>query len=688
MTSLIWKEWREHIKWVPIPGLVILLVFLIDKPEEPMFETTDAYYFSLIAVVFGAALGFVQIFFEGHGDKRSLLLHRPLSPSRIFAAKVVAGISLYLLALGVPFVCLESWMATPGSMPAPYHWRTSLPWLADILSGLVYYFAGMVTAGREARWYGSRGLGLAAAFCCSYLVWSVPEFWQAVLAIGIIGSFVGLAAWGSFSFGGAYAPQPRVAKAALTLTFLAGLLILSMLGKQQLGKWLDSGIEYEYTIDRQGQVLFQRLKPGVGVIERTDLQGQEVPIRAPLEGAALAWTETPQFWSYRNSGRFYVKCANESKPGNERWYYDHAQGRLLGYDGYFHQFLGSFGPDGFTPAGQEAGERFPGELRYRCGPNRALQTEHLVFPDRVFTVDYARRQIRTLFWSLEGETIAFISRWKDELDKKRTGLVVSTDKSFHFLTGEGTLVVSVPRLYDPVRHSPVLAGVLETPPRYVVIYQSWFEWTMLLEPKEYRNLLCNVHEYDVDGRECGVQTLPQIPYPEASHAQALFGLATPLSEAVVLVGAWRQLRAEARAQGGIRKPVLLHSLDNIKYFIPGTAPDKVPPKLLVPGYVALILLSASASALGCLFLARRAAFSRFRCAGWATVGLLFGWVGLVLMLAVQDWPARVVCPKCRKLRVVTRDTCEHCGAVHAEPEPDSTEIFESSPTSVALEVAG
>ena len=47
------------------------------------------------------------------------------------------------------------------------------------------------------------------------------------------------------------------------------------------------------------------------------------------------------------------------------------------------------------------------------------------------------------------------------------------------------------------------------------------------------------------------------------------------------------------------------------------------------------------------------------------------------MLALLDWPAQVACPKCRKLRVVTRDTCEHCGAPHAAPAPDGTEIFES-----------
>src|SRR5215472_2436772 len=114
MKALIWKEWRENLKWLPLPGLVILLVFLIDKPETPVFAATDAYFFCVIAAVFGTALGFVQIFFEGHGDKRSLLLHRPLSPSRIFLAKALTGVGLYLLALLAPTLCTIALALTPG----------------------------------------------------------------------------------------------------------------------------------------------------------------------------------------------------------------------------------------------------------------------------------------------------------------------------------------------------------------------------------------------------------------------------------------------------------------------------------------------------------------------------------------------------------------------------------------------
>jgi hypothetical protein len=60
------------------------------------------------------------------------------------------------------------------------------------------------------------------------------------------------------------------------------------------------------------------------------------------------------------------------------------------------------------------------------------------------------------------------------------------------------------------------------------------------------------------------------------------------------------------------------------------------------------------------------------------MGFLFGWVGLLLMLVLQEWPARIACPKCRKLRLVTRESCEHCGVLHAIPTPDGTEIFEAA----------
>ncbi len=115
----------------------------------------------------------------------------------------------------------------------------------------------------------------------------------------------------------------------------------------------------------------------------------------------------------------------------------------------------------------------------------------------------------------------------------------------------------------------------------------------------------------------------RLPFPADSYAKALFGLVTPMTEAASLVGASRYLRSQARiAREAPGSPCFSSYLENSRYYIPGTSAFEVTPSGLVPGYVALILLSAAASAIGCWLLARRYAFSRARCIGWAVVGLL------------------------------------------------------------------
>jgi hypothetical protein len=695
MKSLIWKEWRENLKWAGLPALAILLPsILLGGPREPMFGSGGGMLLFLIAAGFGAALGFLQFFFESRGDPRSILLHRPLSRSRIFAGKVLAGAGLYLLAQGVPFVAVEVWMATPGHMAAPYDWRTGLPWLADILAGLVYYFAGALTAQRQARWYGGRGLGLAAAFLGTLLVWTVPEFWQALLVILAFGTLTGLAAWGSFLAGGAYVPQPRPAKAGLALTLLLGLFLVSFLGKLVVGQLSHAGLlEYEYRLDRQGRVLLLPWKAGVGPTEPLtdldgrvpdDLRGRRVDrnlideIEAPLTG--LGW---PKHRSYRNAGRFYVEYENDSKPGREEWFYVRDQGRLLGYDAEHGQFLGSYGPDGYAPAGQPPGERFRGELRYTTRLWEAIPPPYLTFPGAVYAVDFSRHTIRTLFTAPEGETVLWASRWRD----RREGgslVVVSTDRSVHVLTAAGVPVVSVERAFNPAEYKLRSFGRLEAPARYVF----WYGPPSFQGPGGYGTTSSHILEYDADGRELARRVLPPPPKVERSAAEALFGLATPPTEAAALVGTSRYLRREARSAGGADQPLLLDLLEDwMGNFIPLAAWRTDTGSGLFLGFTGLSLLSAAACALACFLLTRRYAFSRARRAGWALCGLLFGWVGLALMLALQEWPARVPCPSCRRPRRVDRERCEHCGAPHAAPVADGTEVFEESASTPQVALA-
>ena len=109
---------------------------------------------------------------------------------------------------------------------------------------------------------------------------------------------------------------------------------------------------------------------------------------------------------------------------------------------------------------------------------------------------------------------------------------------------------------------------------------------------------------------------------------------------------------------------------------------------LLFGFSALTLLSAAVCALVWFLLARRYAFSRAERIGWALCGFMFGWVGLMLMLALQEWPARVRCPACGQPRRVDRDRCDHCGAPHVPPAPDGTEIFDKTATTSQAALAG
>ena len=366
---------------------------------------------------------------------------------------------------------------------------------------------------------------------------------------------MGVAAWGSFSAGGEYASQPRLAKAGLAMTFLAALLILSMLGKQMIGEWSDSGFEWEYGIDRQGRVMVAPyVKMPLGPIGPwTDVNGQELPdLKRPMfpvyDGkgdtsieAPMAAMETPLHWSYRNRGRFYVEYKNDSKPGNEVWYFDQAEGRLVGYDRSYHQLVGRFGPDGFTPAGVRRGNAST-ESFATARVGRYGQTNYgcLVCSDGVYTVDFARRTIRTLFTPAAGETVTYGSSCDDQLNREWKRVFVSTDKSLHVLTEDGAPVLSVPRVQDRQKDKYTRpsrrAGKPGTLLRLVCTDSPY--WS-LAEPAEFKSTPFHFHEYDTSGRELAHRSFLLLPYPAASYAKALFGAVTPMTEAAALVGASR-----------------------------------------------------------------------------------------------------------------------------------------------------
>ena len=135
---------------------------------------------------------------------------------------------------------------------------------------------------------------------------------------------------------------------------------------------------------------------------------------------------------------------------------------------------------------------------------------------------------------------------------KHEWFVVGTEKSFHFLTEEGSPMVSMPRVHDCYGYLLAL-GKLEKPERNFAWYRP-DSGALFVEPQESKTAPFHLHEYDAGGRELAHRDHPQRPYPAASYAKAFFGLVTPMTEVATLVRLSQSLRSEGRRNAARASP--------------------------------------------------------------------------------------------------------------------------------------
>ena len=393
------------------------------------------------------------------------------------------------------------------------------------------------------------------------------------------------------------------------MTFLAGLLIASMFSKQMIGDVVRSRVLLEVDRGSQGREMaspspWAAARSVPGPISRgTTARSQSQRGSSETDGPG-SYMEAPLFWSYRNSGRFYVECRNGTKPAHESWSYDQAQGRLSAAMCTTIISLAVSVRMGLPGPGP-AGPALEGELRYGNDRWYTFRIPFLAFPGHVYTVDFALAHDLCHFSECGGTVVS--ADICEDLLTKHEWFVVGTEKSFHFLTGEGSPKVSMPRAHDCYG--------------YLARWESWKNRRIFcLVSTESRGSFRGapgVQDRAIPsarircrGARAAHRDHPQRPYPAASYAKAFFGLVTPMTEVATLVRLSHSLRSEGRSKRSTHQPVLLDYLENMRYFVPGTSRFEGTPGGLIPGYVALILLSAAASALGCFVLARRSAFSR------------------------------------------------------------------------------
>jgi hypothetical protein len=488
--AIVLKELRERVKVALVCLAMVVAGQFISLGFQKMMAaagvvtegTASVFAFSLFTLtsaLSGLLIGRAQIVQENRGDRWGFLAHRPVRRSTLFFAKALAGTLLYLVATGVPLAFVTAWMAAPGHRPVPWDSSMALPGVADMLCGLVYYFAAMLVGMREARWYGSRFLPLGAAIACSAVVLEVPHFWQALAAIAVGIAVAGTAAVATVINGGSYEPLARPGRVALGLTVVPGLLLSGMFVIGVISVTVFSrntardGIRSTgYAIAGDGAIV-QRVQVqnlfavSKQVIAVNDLHGQPLAqyqdsvSRAELTAGVIS---TPSltlnlnapssveslYGGYRGTHDLFVSLSTSPPaPSDASWYFVRRLGLIAAYNNRSARLLGWMGPDGFSLGDTLPSHRFEGPLRPSA--EGYFTPPFLAFPTAVYRVDLSQRGIRKVFASAPGDTVVRAATSGDSTaamavyGPRARFNVIATMRNVYVQAADGTAELSVAR---------------------------------------------------------------------------------------------------------------------------------------------------------------------------------------------------------------------------------------------------
>ena len=257
----------------------------------------------------------------------------------------------------------------------------------------------------------------------------------------------------------------------------------------------------------------------------------------------------------------------------------------------------------------------------------------------VFAVDVEQRTTKPLFTTPEDDPIWAVSDIYSHGNYWEYTAVV-TKRSIHLLTAEGKPLWKAPYEWAHPGDDNIQLYFLEPPGQFAL----WITPPYLA--REQTNRMRPIHVIWLAADQGVVETLdlPELPMPNI--------------------------------KGALGNPLIASAIPPVLYVVAPIIEARPWPivKLRDP-----LLFSLAGAILISLpigwWLGRRYRFSLAAQVGWAVFHLLFGVPGLLAFLSVQEWPAREACPNCKKLRVVDRAQCEHCGAGFAPPEKTGTEVF-------------
>lgn len=696
MRTMIWKEWRENLKWAVLAMLALALAEFYGLNAEHFGRMLGHYSYTghatetltnpsfLMMTTFGSAavgllLALVQFLPEQRRDQWAALLHRPVERALVFRGKVAAGLALYLLATVPPFLAAAWYVATPGHFPSPFLPGMLRPGLADIVAGTMYYLAGALVVLQRGSWFGIRAAVLLAAVSVSGFVAVVSNFRVALEAAVAVALAFGIAAGGAMAVNGPFRPRPFLARAALLAAVFYGVaefgsltlvctavlrndpnqggrnIVFSEEGAPLLIRTMPdysrkvTGLDGQVVTDPRyaGEQLFQHILYPRWICAQVG----KSPLPSPIWGDGIP--------SYREGSTYWRLVQGGGEQDPEHWYLLRGRDLFVGYAGITRRSFAWFGRDGFVrsenpPAafeGRMKGEEYGRPMTYRFG-------------EKIYAVDFEGHAMRQVFDGT-GLRIAGVTNLVTTYDVQTQGVAVALDDAVRVVGLDGARLAELPYHRDVARWGQINVTMNKAEDRFYRTY-SPSSWILRAERRTMPVFLEELDRQGVVLHAYAVAPEPERPSPrpwtrffsEGWKAPALYLGDLVYEKAGAVLGSERLRQRLARRLG-----------EN---------GDETRETLL------LLSLFSLASALAAFVLARRARFRPGEVRRWTLFCLLFNVAGLIAFRLVADWPVLAKCPACGKPRRVDDAECPHCGTAWPAPERDGTEIFDAGRQEAAL----
>jgi hypothetical protein len=488
-------------------------------------------------------------------------------------------------------------------------------------------------------------------------------------------TITGAAAWGSFIAKERFENQPLGLRAATGITVGTELALAGVIGVVLVTTPLsfpDSLFESKnsaYAVTRNGEIVRETLQ-GPRVISVSGVDGQSIdsPVGPNEDGAAVASARLsePRDRGYNDTEHFFINITG-SKQSNVLWLYVARLGLIADYDTASRQLLGWFGPDGFSAGETPPQTRFSGTPLFRARLYEINRSFLLPFPNSVYRMN-VDGSIELVFTPEAGERVTGASV-RGICFRCTDFDLIATTRRVAVVAPNGSVEFSAPR--DPRATGYPEVRVFR-PPQAVATTVVWYspaiEITDPTTPQRAHELVTrygpNEAHYD----------LPVLVTSSPASWSRVFvpWFVTPVTMPVGMVLSrapisWRAVDRSLPTQWfGVDEYGGTSSMNHETY--------SNGQRVVVWG---LSALNSFLSALLAARIGRAWALAKRRRLFWTIASFLLGSLGLMVMLCLFERPVTEQCPACKRMRVVTRENCEHCGERFPAPARDGTEIFES-----------